>query len=80
MFSISFESFESLFRVFFEENHVEVTLHVTYTDVYPDEAPMWKLEDVKGLSDEKLQMLQEKIEALHLSMLANYSTEVYIYS
>lgn len=24
---------------------MEVTLHVTYTEAYPDEAPEWKLED-----------------------------------
>jgi len=45
-----------------EENHVEVTLHVTYTEAYPDEAPEWKLEDVKGLSDEKLELLRQRIE------------------
>lgn len=45
-----------------EENHVEVTLHVTYTEAYPDEAPEWKLEEVKGLSDEKLEELQQRIE------------------
>jgi len=45
-----------------EENHVGVTLHVTYTDEYPDAAPDWKLEDVKGLGDEKLEALKAKIE------------------
>ncbi|CAJ1351178.1 unnamed protein product [Effrenium voratum] len=45
-----------------EENYVEVTLHVTYTDTYPDEAPDWKLEDVKGLGDEKLELLQKNVE------------------
>lgn len=44
-----------------EENHVGVTLHVTYTDAYPDEPPIWELEDVLGLSDEKLEQLKEKI-------------------
>ena len=30
-----------------QENHVGVTLHVTYTDAYPDEPPMWELEEGK---------------------------------
>lgn len=45
-----------------EENHVGVTFHVTYTPEYPDSAPGWELEDVKGLPDEKLETLKEKIE------------------
>ncbi|CAK9086078.1 unnamed protein product [Durusdinium trenchii] len=45
-----------------EENHVQVTLHVTYTDAYPDEAPAWALEDVGGLGDEKLELLRQRIE------------------
>ncbi|CAE7247950.1 EIF2AK4, partial [Symbiodinium sp. CCMP2456] len=44
-----------------QENHVGVALHVTYTDAYPDEPPIWELEDVLGLSDEKLGQLKEKI-------------------
>ncbi|CAE7430250.1 EIF2AK4 [Symbiodinium microadriaticum] len=44
-----------------QENHVGVVLHVTYTDAYPDEPPIWELEDVLGLSDEKLEQLKEKI-------------------
>ena len=30
-----------------QENHVGVTLHVTYTDAYPDEPPIWELEEGK---------------------------------
>lgn len=45
-----------------QENHVGVTLHVTYTAEYPDVAPQWVLEDVKGLSDEKLEALKEQVE------------------
>ena len=69
---------------------MEVTLHVTYTEAYPDEAPEWKLEDrrmdesngpngpnghvlwpkdVKGLSDEKLELLRQRIEAGALQAL-----------
>ena len=28
-----------------QENHVGVVLHVTYTDAYPDEPPIWELEE-----------------------------------
>jgi len=42
------------------ENHVSVTLHVTYTSEYPEIAPDWELEDVK-LPDEKLEELKAKI-------------------
>jgi len=45
-----------------EENHVGVTFHVTYTPEYPDTAPEWDLEDIKGLPDEKVNALKEKIE------------------
>lgn len=44
-----------------EENHVGVTLHVTYTPDYPESAPIWELEDVK-LPDEKAADLKAKIE------------------
>jgi len=43
-----------------EENHVGVTLHITYTDSYPDTAPDWEFEDVK-LGDQKLEELRSKI-------------------
>jgi len=43
------------------ENHVAVTLHVTYTATYPEEAPEYELEDVK-MPDEKLEDLKAKIE------------------
>eukprot|EP00931_Biecheleriopsis_adriatica_P123658 TRINITY_DN98719_c0_g1_i1.p1 TRINITY_DN98719_c0_g1~~TRINITY_DN98719_c0_g1_i1.p1 ORF type:complete len:255 (-),score=89.76 TRINITY_DN98719_c0_g1_i1:91-855(-) len=45
-----------------EENHVGVTLHVTYTEDYPDSAPEWELEDIKGLPEEKVKALKGKIE------------------
>jgi len=45
-----------------EENHVGVTFHVTYTPEYPDIAPEWDLEDIKGLPDEKVGTLKETIE------------------
>mmetsp|Transcript_16805 Transcript_16805/g.42738 ORF Transcript_16805/g.42738 Transcript_16805/m.42738 type:complete len:264 (-) Transcript_16805:14-805(-) len=45
-----------------EENHVGVTFHVTYTPEYPDSAPDWELEDVKGLPDEKVEELKGKVE------------------
>lgn len=45
-----------------EENHVGVTLHVTYTPEYPETAPEWELEDVKGLPDEKQNVLKGKVE------------------
>ncbi|CAE7160339.1 EIF2AK4 [Symbiodinium pilosum] len=45
-----------------EENHVGVSLHVTYTDAYPDEPPEWELEDVQGLNDEKLELLKDRIK------------------
>eukprot|EP00933_Yihiella_yeosuensis_P007015 TRINITY_DN111887_c0_g1_i1.p1 TRINITY_DN111887_c0_g1~~TRINITY_DN111887_c0_g1_i1.p1 ORF type:complete len:259 (+),score=99.59 TRINITY_DN111887_c0_g1_i1:59-835(+) len=44
-----------------QENHVGVTLHVTYVPEYPEVAPEWELEDVK-LSDEKEKQLKEQIE------------------
>jgi len=40
------------------ENHVGFTLHVTYTAEYPETAPEWEVEDVKGLPDEKLKTLK----------------------
>jgi hypothetical protein len=43
------------------ENHVAVTLHVTYTATYPEEAPEWALEDVK-MPDEKIEELKAKVE------------------
>lgn len=43
------------------DNHVEATLHVTYTAEYPEVAPDWELQDVK-LPDEKLPQLKAKIE------------------
>uniref|UniRef100_A0A6T1MTV5 RWD domain-containing protein n=1 Tax=Alexandrium monilatum TaxID=311494 RepID=A0A6T1MTV5_9DINO len=45
-----------------EENHVGVTLHVTYTDDYPDSPPEWALEDIKGLNDPKQEELRSTIE------------------
>mmetsp|Transcript_8251 Transcript_8251/g.23635 ORF Transcript_8251/g.23635 Transcript_8251/m.23635 type:complete len:262 (-) Transcript_8251:233-1018(-) len=44
-----------------EENHVAVTLHVTYTPEYPEAPPDWDLEDVT-LPDEKLSSLKSTIE------------------
>mmetsp|Transcript_74789 Transcript_74789/g.161770 ORF Transcript_74789/g.161770 Transcript_74789/m.161770 type:complete len:265 (+) Transcript_74789:105-899(+) len=47
-----------------EENHVGVTLHVTYTPEYPETLPEWELQDVKGFNDEKTDALKEKIEEI----------------
>jgi len=45
-----------------EENHVGVSLHITYTPEYPETAPTWELEDNKGLSDEKFEALRNLVE------------------
>lgn len=42
------------------DNHVAVTLHVTYTATYPEEAPEWELENVV-MPDEKAAELKEKV-------------------
>merc|ERR1719291_61088 len=45
------------------ENHVGISLRVCYTDTYPDEAPDWKLEPLKGfdLSDDLTGKIRECI-------------------
>jgi len=45
-----------------QENHVGLTLHVTYTPDYPEAAPEWDFEDIKGLSDEKEKALRGQVE------------------
>lgn len=45
-----------------EENHVGLTLHITYTTDYPETAPEWDFEDIKGLPDEKVKALREQVE------------------
>jgi hypothetical protein len=45
-----------------EENHVGITLHITYTATYPEVAPEWAIEDVKGLPDPKLKTLKGVVE------------------
>lgn len=45
-----------------EENFVGASLKITYTDDYPDSAPDWDLEDIVGLSDEKIEELKSKVE------------------
>lgn len=47
-----------------EENHVGVTLHVTYTPEYPETAPDWELKDIKGLNDEKTEEVKGKVEEM----------------
>lgn len=42
------------------DNHVGVTLHITYTAEYPETAPDWELEDEK-LPNEKVAQLKETI-------------------
>jgi len=44
-----------------EVNHIGVTLHITYTDEYPDTAPEWELED-QIMSDPKLEELKAKVQ------------------
>merc|ERR1712048_102795 len=44
-----------------QDNHVGVSLHVTYTPEYPDSAPEWSLEDIK-LPDEKKKVLQTQVQ------------------
>lgn len=45
-----------------QENHVGVTLRIAYTDEYPDSAPEWELQDIIGLSDEKVEELKSQVE------------------
>lgn len=45
-----------------QENHVGVTLRIAYTDEYPDTPPEWELQDIVGLSDDKLGELKAKVE------------------
>jgi len=45
-----------------EVNHVGVTLKIGYTDTYPETAPEWELQDVIGLSDDKVDELKAKVE------------------
>mmetsp|Transcript_56968 Transcript_56968/g.128537 ORF Transcript_56968/g.128537 Transcript_56968/m.128537 type:complete len:265 (-) Transcript_56968:85-879(-) len=45
-----------------EENHVGVNLHITYTPEYPESAPDWAVEKVKGLPEEKEAALKNLIE------------------
>mmetsp|Transcript_9870 Transcript_9870/g.14734 ORF Transcript_9870/g.14734 Transcript_9870/m.14734 type:complete len:270 (+) Transcript_9870:112-921(+) len=45
-----------------DENHVGFTLHVTYTETYPETAPDWEIEEIKGLPEKKVAALKEKIE------------------
>eukprot|EP00927_Polykrikos_kofoidii_P050024 TRINITY_DN43989_c0_g1_i1.p1 TRINITY_DN43989_c0_g1~~TRINITY_DN43989_c0_g1_i1.p1 ORF type:complete len:288 (+),score=72.47 TRINITY_DN43989_c0_g1_i1:87-866(+) len=52
-----------------EENHVRVTLHVTYTAEYPDTAPEWELEEMDSLPDEKQADLRSQIEEVVNSSL-----------
>mmetsp|Transcript_6310 Transcript_6310/g.15719 ORF Transcript_6310/g.15719 Transcript_6310/m.15719 type:complete len:266 (-) Transcript_6310:111-908(-) len=52
-----------------EENHVKATLHIVYTDDYPDSPPDWKLEDVDSLGDTKQEDLRAKVtEVVESSM------------
>mmetsp|Transcript_41640 Transcript_41640/g.109924 ORF Transcript_41640/g.109924 Transcript_41640/m.109924 type:complete len:261 (-) Transcript_41640:72-854(-) len=51
-----------------EENHVGVTLHVTYTPEYPESPPEWEFQDVK-LSDQKADALKEMVEEIVSSSL-----------
>merc|ERR1739845_312569 len=52
-----------------QENHVGVTLHIMYTHQYPEVAPDWKLEDVKGLSDENERALKTAVDEVVQSSL-----------
>lgn len=45
-----------------EENHVGVTLCVTYTDDYPDSAPEIDYKDWIGLPDEKQEAIKGKVD------------------
>lgn len=45
-----------------QENYVGVTLRIAYTDEYPDTPPEWELQDIVGLSDDKLEELKSKVE------------------
>lgn len=51
------------------ENHVSLSIHITYTPEYPDTAPEWELQDIVGLPDEKQDDLKGKIdEAIESSL------------
>lgn len=59
-----------------EENHVGVSLHVKFTEDYPDGPPEWDLRDVKGLNDPKMEELKGTIEeainsSLGMAMIYN---------
>lgn len=45
-------------------NHVGLTLHITYTSEYPETAPEWEFEKIKGLPDPKTDELKAKVEEL----------------
>jgi len=45
-----------------QENYVGATLRIAYTDEYPDTPPEWELQDIVGLSDDKVEELKSKVE------------------
>merc|ERR1719291_251067 len=61
------------------ENHVGISLRVCYTDTYPDEAPDWKLEPLKGvdLSGKIRECITESIESsLGMAMVYTVASTV----
>lgn len=52
-----------------EVNHVQVTLHITYTPDYPDAAPEWALEEMDSLPEPKQIVLKGKLEEVVESSL-----------
>jgi len=45
-----------------KDNHVSITLHVTYTPTYPQEVPIIEVKPLKGVGESQCTTLKEKLE------------------